>query len=76
MNDVQQIKLVKSDKEMATNVAITLVYLAAILYMMNPQIQTVVNGHVERVRAFIRHRISIWNAQEAIRSLPETDERL
>ena len=70
----EEIRIVKSDREQITELVATLIGLAVLAYTSNP-------GWFEsawdRVRAWAyawNHRISVWEALQAIRSLPETDE--
>jgi len=64
----------KSDRNSAIDVGTTLVGLLVFAYTMNPEpfdrlaeaIRTKINA--------IFHRISVWEAISAIRSLPETDK--
>ena len=68
-----EVKLVKSDREQIIDLATTLVGLAILIYTLNPE---PFDELAERIKARFHgwlHRVSIWEARQAIRSLPEID---
>lgn len=73
MDTTQTIQLVKSDRELivdliATGVAVLVLYVA-----MNPHALDAARLVARRRWQGFLYRVSVWNARQAIRSLPETD---
>ena len=75
MTDRQQIQLVKSDRQLTIELLTTFATLAVIYCALNPGLMRDVNQWVDVRVSKLRHRISIWAAREAIKSLPETHNR-
>lgn len=74
MAEQQKVTLVKSNGEHLTDLAVMVVGLAALVYTLDPE---PFDHIVSRVRARVHrwlYKVSVWEAQQAIRSLPETDE--
>jgi DNA-binding IclR family transcriptional regulator len=74
MTEEQPVKLVKSDREQIIDLLTTAVGLVVLAYTTNPE---PFQRAWDRVRAWgyaWHHRISVLEALQAIRSLPETDE--
>jgi len=72
--DEPQITIVHSDRDQILDLATTLIGLAVLYYTINPD---PFDRFVDKCRAFVHgwiHRVSVWEARQAIRSLPETDE--
>jgi hypothetical protein len=70
----EPVKLVKSDREQIIDLVTTLVGLAILAYSTHPE---PFQAAWERVQAWGHawyHRVTVWEALQAIRSLPETDE--
>jgi hypothetical protein len=69
-----QVRLIKSDRERIIDLVTTLIGLGVLYYSTNPE---PFQRAWERVQAWGHawyHRVSVWEALQAIRSLPETDE--
>jgi hypothetical protein len=74
MTDQEHVKLVKSDREQIIDLATTVIGLVVLYYATNPE---PFQRGWDRVKAWGYawvHRVSVWEALQAIRSLPETDE--
>jgi len=70
----EYVRIVKSDRDQILDLIATLVGLGILAFTTNPD--PFVRAY-ERVRAWgyaWNHRVSVWEAINAIRSLPETDE--
>lgn len=73
-NDKERVRLVKSDKEQIVDLVTTLAGVIILAYNLNPD---PFQRALDRVHAWgyaWMHRVSVWEALQAIRSLPETDE--
>jgi len=71
---MNEVRIVKSDREQITELIATLIGLAVLAYTSNPGL---FERGWERVCAWAyawNHRVSVWEAINAIRSLPETGE--
>lgn len=74
MSKQERVILEKSDKEQIFDLLTTAMGLAVLAYMTHPDPFDKV---IERLRAYAHawfHRVSVWEAIQAIRSLPETEE--
>jgi len=74
MTDPQRVRVVKSDIDQIIDLVTALVGLGVLWYTQNPE---PFERAAEKVHAFAYawvHRMSVWEARQAIRSLPETDE--
>lgn len=70
----ERVRLVKSDREQIIDLITTLAGLTVLAYSTHPE---PFQAAWERVQAWGHawyHRVSVWEALAAIRSLPETDE--
>lgn len=68
------IAVTKSDGERVADLMSTLVGLGVLIYMLHPEpFDRFFDAVRARVEA-VAHRMSVWNAIQAIRSLPDTDE--
>ena len=70
----ETVRVVKSDKEQIIDLFTALGGLAFLYYSLHPE---AVQSGWDHVRAWGHawvHRISVWEALQAIRSLPETDD--
>lgn len=74
MDDAREIKLIKSDRQLAADVVTSLVGLAVMYYVLNPNAVEDARAWVNRRINALAHRMSVWSATMSIRSLPETDE--
>jgi hypothetical protein len=64
----------KSDTEQIIDLATTVVGLAILAYTLDPDpFDRVLDVFRAKVHSLF-HRLSVWEARQAIRSLPETDE--
>lgn len=71
-----KLRLEKSGTEQVLNAVVGIASIAIMYYSLHP---SVAEEHLDRVRGFcqkILHRISVAEAITAIRSLPETPERM
>ena len=71
--ETQELRLVKSKHETASDFVVIAIYAVAVYYMLVP-------GAFERHREVLQqfgekclYRVSVWQARQAIQSLPETD---
>jgi hypothetical protein len=65
----------KSDAEQIVDLVTTIVGLVVLAYTLDPEpFDYVLNTCRARVHSWF-HRLSVWEARQAIRSLPETEER-
>lgn len=74
MNETTTVTLVKSDKEQFVDLLTSLVALGLVYYIANPSAFDPVIGRIKTIADRAIHRVSVWQARQAIRSLPETDE--
>jgi len=74
MSDEQRITLIQSDPERIIDLVTTLIGLGVLYYAMNPD---PFDRFFDKCRNFVHgwvYRVSVWEAMQAIRSLPETEE--
>jgi hypothetical protein len=69
-------KMVKDDRELAINLFTSLLILGVTYYAVNPGAADRFNDWIDRKRDAFIHRLSVWYAQQSIRALPETHERM
>ena len=70
----QKVVLAKSDRERLIDLSTTLVGLAVLAYLLHPDPFDRAFEKVQAVCYSWAHRVSIWDALRAIRSLPETED--
>ena len=73
---MNELRLVQSKRETVTSALAAIAYTAALYYVLNPE---AFDRHREALSAFYEkciHRISVRQARQAIRTLPETPEQL
>jgi len=74
MTEQSHIKLVKSDREQIMDLLTTIAGLTVLAFAVNPEPFQRAWDHVHSWGYAWVHRVSVWEALQAIRSLPETDE--
>jgi hypothetical protein len=74
VTEKEQVKLVKSDREQIIDLLTALGGLAFLWYSTHPDSVQAAWEHVQAWGHAWVHRVSVWEALQAIRSLPETDE--
>jgi hypothetical protein len=70
----QTVQFVKSDREQIFDLLTALGGLGFLYYSTHPEQVQAAWEHVRAWGYAWMHRISVWEALQAIRSLPETDE--
>lgn len=74
MSDTHKIQLVRGRGAVVGDVATALIFIALTYYSFNPDaLERHLTSVQKRCDLFI-HRMSVWQAFQAIRDLPETDE--
>lgn len=74
-SETQKIQMVKSDREMAVTTISMIIYVGAMIYLMDPGTRTRVDSWIARTREQIDYNLSVWRSLLSIRSLPETEEQ-
>lgn len=74
MTEYQEIRMVKSDREIVVDIATSLIGLAITYYVLNPSAVDDLKQWVNRQVDRLAHKLSVWSTRQSIRSLPETDE--
>jgi len=74
MSDEEPAKVIRSDAQQLVDLVTALIGLGLVLYTQNPEPFERAWEHVRSWGYAWMHRISVWEARQAIRSLPETDE--
>lgn len=74
MTDPQRVRVVKSDIDQIIDLVTALVGLGVLWYTQNPEPFEHAAAKIHAFGYAWVHRVSVWEARQAIRSLPEIDE--
>lgn len=68
------IRVVKSSRETVAESVVMLIMAGGLYLAMNPEVADEINRTVNRWKATVIHRLSVWQTLISIRSLPQRDK--